>query len=346
MNATKRCLTVLLAIGTLAAMAASATADPLKGQVLKFQQKPMIKTPIKGVDYNGHDELSTAYLTPQAGTNLMEYTGVAMADDFADEFKTPVVHVRWWGSYPEFNPDQPVDKFLIAFESDLPADQNPLGFSRPDQVLSSQIVKRVAAGPLAAGSGTYFEKQLTFGLPEDIYEYNAELNLGQEFAQKPDTVYWLKVVALVDNQPLPGTQNTQWGWHNRDYTVPNPLASPAVLPGELNEQPLIDPGYPAEVWHFQDDSVSADTRIVIDPNDPTLTPNVVQTNYNPQRYIDKLDGPGPEFDAAGNLIHGGISQFSKDLAFELYTIPEPASVILIVLGVVGLWIGSRRKRLA
>jgi len=36
-----------------------------------------------------------------------------------------------------------------------------------------------------------------------------------------------------------------------------------------------------------------------------------QTNMSPTDYIDNIDGPG------------GVGAFSKDLAFELYTVPEP-----------------------
>ncbi len=44
----------------------------------------------------------------------------------------------------------------------------------------------------------------------------------------------------------------------------------------------------------------------------------------PQFYIAPLDGPD------------GIQNFSKDLAFELYTIPEPASLALMSLGAIAL----------
>jgi hypothetical protein len=56
-----------------------------------------------------------------------------MADDFADKFSSPVVHVKWWGSYLNkfTTPNFPVDKFLISFESDIPAAPN-VPFSRPN----------------------------------------------------------------------------------------------------------------------------------------------------------------------------------------------------------------------
>ncbi len=74
-------------------------------------------------------------------------------------------------------------------------------------------------------------------------------------------------------------------------------------------------------------------------------PDVVQPfgSMSPTNYIDGVDGP------AGQMIPGapptpGISRFSKDLAFELYTknnVPEPSSCLLMLLGFAGL--ATRRR---
>lgn len=322
-----------------------ASADPLPGRdITKFSQKPMLATPIDGVIYNGHDELSTAWGVMNAtGDAIANYQGVFMADDFADRFNTPVVHVKWWGSYLNTTqPDKLVDKFLIAFESDVPDPDGHEGpaFSHPGIVLSTQVVHK---GPLAPGSGTFTEKIVhPTSIDGPIFEYNAELHLGKEFFQQPETVYWLKIVALVDEaQQDPNAAH--WGWHNRDYTVPDPFAAgpPIPFPGEHLDNPLVDPAYPAPVHHFQDDSVSG--FVFVDPFAPGANPDmpfVQQGDYDPQFYVDGVDGPGPGVTSAG-VTHGGIGQFSKDLAFELFTIPEPASIMLIGLGVCLL---ARRRR--
>ena len=124
----------------------------------------------------------------------------------------------------------------------------------------------------------------------------------------------------------------RWGWHNRDYTIMNPLASAAVLPGEYIEGTTLGG---TDVWHFQDDSVEAQTIYFFNTADGTWT--LEQSGYIPQHYIDGVDGPGP--DATGI---GGIGQFSKDLAFQLYTIPEPATMLVLALG--GLATLIRRRR--
>ena len=81
------------AVVLVALFAARAAADPLPGEVLKFQNLPLAAGPNGG--YPGHDEISTIVPANVAPG----YTGQYMADDFADKFATPVFHVEWWGSY-------------------------------------------------------------------------------------------------------------------------------------------------------------------------------------------------------------------------------------------------------
>lgn len=352
MNATKTrlCYALALAVGALASPQ-QASADPLPGRdLLKFTQKPMIATAIPDNNgavgiYQGHDELSTAYgFTQQPGAIPPVYQGKFMADDFADNLTSPVVHVKWWGSYKNdyIDPQMPVNKFLISFESDVPQGPNT-PFSHPGSPLLNQVVTR---GALAPGSGTFTEKVIRGPDPllnESLYEYNAELHLNLDFPEKKDTVYWLKIVAMVDVLPgfqfPPGNPNaspipvTQWGWHNRDYTLQDPLASPNVAPGETIVGQV---GAGTPVWHFQDDSVAGDVRIL-----PTttgyLSPQIDQQNMLPQKYVDFADGPG-----GGTAAFPPISTFSKDLAFELYTtVPEPTGMALLAIG--GLGIALRRK---
>jgi hypothetical protein len=347
MNTNRTRFLALLAIVAAASFASQAQADPLPGRDrLKFSQLPMDGTPITSPNgtvskFYGHDELSTAYsFTVGGGTT--PYRGAFMADDFADKFSTPVVHVKWWGSYLDnvINTTMPINKFLISFESDVP--QGPgATFSTPGQPLLSQIVKR---GPLAPSSGTFTETQISpGGLPrnEHLYEYNAELNLGQAFFEKPDTVYWLKIVALADaptgvlfNPFTPPASVTRWGWHNRDYTIQDSLAStsPAVNPGEFIEGVLGPAPGGTNVWHFQDDAVTGQVTVV-PSSSASASPIVFQTNYQPTFYVGGgVDGPNP------------VGQMSKDLAFQLFTtVPEPATCALSAAAVMALVVTSRRR---
>src|SRR5262245_17598675 len=87
----------IVALVASAAFVSPSLADPLPNEIPKFRQEPMVNTAIQGQIYFGHDELSTAY----GDTNqpVISYVGKFMADDFADKFSTPVVHLTWWGSY-------------------------------------------------------------------------------------------------------------------------------------------------------------------------------------------------------------------------------------------------------
>jgi hypothetical protein len=132
-------------------------------------------------------------------------------------------------------------------------------------------------------------------------------------------------VALTDSTQQPPTL---WGWHNRDYTVMNPYAStpPAVSPGEHDQGPLPSG---ESIWHFQDDAVSGVVAaVVFDPKSIVLE----QSAYDPQDYVPPFDGPS------------SIIEHSKDLAFELYYVPEPGTLGLLAVGLALVAAHRRRRR--
>lgn len=367
----------LAVIGILSIIAGQAAADPSPNELLKFYQMPLNNgfTPyLPGVIsypapspgpapflppygtvpstaiFPGHDELSTATRT----NDNTPWQGVYMADDFADYAGTPVTHVRWWGSYLGQQTTEHVKRFLISFEHNVPASTDPLtgaeipshpDFDHPGNL--HQIVDIVLPGPLPPlppPPGMFTEKPVPTPVPdgaipppEPLFEYNAELHLDKWFHEEratptnPDDVYWLKIVALNDahREGL-----IQWGWHNRDWSIPDALAAKAIdTPdggeGVIGVVPAPVAGFTQPVWHFEDDAVSG--GIVVIPTMPFM-PTVQQTNFIPQNYVFEVDGPSE------------IQQFSKDLAFELYTIvPEPVSAVLLLLGVFG-FAGLNRSR--
>jgi hypothetical protein len=286
-----------------------AWADPLPGEVLKFSQLPLGATAT--APFPGHDELSTAIMNTTSGS----YSGTFAADDFADTFSTPVVHVQWWGSYMGSSLVNRVQQFLISFESDVPSGPNGT-FSTPGSVLSSQVV---TLGALTPQSGTFTEKATTGGTTaEPTFLYNAEL--AAPFAEQPDTVYWLKIVALTN--PNDGIQ---WGWHNRDASQFDPFASvaPQVNPGEVNLGTTANP-----IWHFQDDAVSGVLTYL--PSQNILR----ESQFTPLDYNPGTDGVGAF----------GAVPISEDLAFNLYTIPAPEPASMGLLTGMGLLLRRTRKQ--
>jgi hypothetical protein len=303
---------VLLAAVALAACGNPAFADPLFGDVLMFEQLPLnggLAPSTGGAPYAGHSELST--VTPG---QFIGYTGTYMGDDFSTTTSDPIVHVEWWGSYLNPGAGNGVQKFLLSFETDVPATQDDP--SHPGTPVISQIVSK---GALAPNSGTFTETAIT-SAGAQLYHYSAVLEIPM--LQIANDVYWLKVVAIVN----PNTDgNIQWGWQNRDYTFQDSYASGSPVPGEHQ--------LANGVWHFQDDAVSGGITMFQVPQ--TNLAAVQQMGYTPQNYIDLLDGPV------------GISQYSKDMAFRLYTmapVPEPEAFVLLAAGGVGLALVAWRRR--
>jgi hypothetical protein len=360
-------LTLAAAVCAAAIFAKPAEADPLPGRdLLKFGQEPMIATQITNTTgqvntYWGHDELSTAYGFSNNGLPPTDYSGKFMADDFSDNFSAPanpVVHVKWWGSYMDNNnaavpPQAQVQKFLIAFEDDVPAGPSP-SFSTPGTPLQYDVV--TIAPSLTAGSGNFTEKLVPRAagdpLNEALYEYNAELHFNRAFQEQAGKVYWLKIAALVDappgvtfpvNSPPPGI--TKWGWHNRDYTIQDTLASAVPTPGES----VVGTVDGTNVWHFQDDSVQGDLRFLTATG---LSPSqaITQNNMVPQNYVSiNSQGIGPLDGPSSTPGTTGIDTFSKDLAFRLYTtqnVPEPAACMLMAIGLAGVFATRRRSQTA
>src|SRR6185436_16703315 len=107
---------------------------------------------------------------------------------------------------------------------------------------------------------------------------------------------------------------------------------PLVNPGETQVGSIGPPPSGVPIYHFQDDAVTG--RVFVNTQlTPTgeITPFVEQGGYQPTRYLALADGPPL------------IGNFSKDLAFELYTIPEPATCALIIIGLAAVF-GIYRRR--
>jgi hypothetical protein len=301
----------IMTIGLLSSLGigSSASAGPLPGEVLKFQQLPLGDTQTNPASlFPGHDELSTATLSSATGG----YSGTFAADDFSDNVTSPIVDVQWWGSYlPSTAPPGQVQQFLISFETNVPA-TSASGFSEPGHSLSAQVVNLNPTPPLAPASGTFSETAVpsVAGGPDGpLYEYNAEL--ANPFPEQAGTTYWLKIVAL----DTPGTVPVQWGWHNRDYTIPDPYAAP---PGDANLG-VNDVGQP--VYHYMDDAVTGNITYL-----PAVPPpqSLIETNMTPLFYSNT-----PSIDGFGTT---GVGAPSEDLAFSLYynnTVPEPVALPLL-----------------
>jgi hypothetical protein len=281
-----------------------ALADPLPGEILKFEQLPLndgMGPSAGGALYFGHDERSTAYLN----STSTGYNGSYVADDFSDKLSTPVVHVQWWGSYANNIIDNGVTQFQISFSSDVPALNGVV--SHPGSLLSSSIVN---LGALSPASGTFTEKQINTATPGDhLYQYNGELAVP--FKEQANTIYWMSITALTSDP------NIGWGWHNRDYGLTNPLFAP-VSPGEQNIGPAVSP-----VWHFQDDAIVGG-----------IANGVPVPGFAPLFYQDNIDGPQGISSSSEDMA----------FRLYTSSVPEPSSLVSLGIGAVGITFLTYRRR--
>ncbi len=299
---------VLCALMFLIAMTSSARAEPLPGQVSTFLQAPLIQRQIFADTYFGHAEPSTMVQLP-LGAPFDGYSGVFMADDFAVQSAQPIAHIRWWGAYRENLREFGAQRFFVSIEQNNPA------AGQPGAAILSQFLD---PGPIAPASGTFTEKPIHPGgspLNEQVYEYHGELAVP--FLPQPNTVYWLKIVALAPQTGPDFQPAFQWGWRVRDYAQQNLLAPtpPAVDPGEFgvfSPIPEIPP-----IWHFQGSAAGGNLALTDHLNGPDRFV-VNQTQIQGKSYTIGWDGPSPL-----------LQRQPLDLAFELFAIPEPSTLSLL-----------------
>ncbi len=140
-----------------------------------------------------------------------------LADDFPCDRSGSITGIRLWGSWlNDFMPTDPTAaRFTLSIHADIPASQNPDGYSTPGPVL---WVKTFEPGTYAAGvwAGGLQEGWLNppggYFFPGDTIclVYDFAIPAGEAFYQEgsPDrpVVYWLDVKAEIP------TLDTAWGW--------------------------------------------------------------------------------------------------------------------------------------
>jgi hypothetical protein len=328
-----RAFLAAVALAALLASSISAQVPPhfMKGNVLKFSQpiQHVVDPSMDFMHFWGEDipsdfDWDKVMVPPQPDMEPLPPNWI-IADDFRDPFDTPVLTVRWWGSYvgptytgPPTAP-QPVpfgpgseDGYAISFFRDIPPD--PAGgvpFSRPGELLGTYVLpfEKVWVEP------TPYHGWPDDNLPPDdprlqIYEYKANLmdahldhpsDLADQmgFNQRPGEIYWISIAAFVGHKPV---------------LIPNQDGTVRWEVEETNKFAL------EHYWGWHTSPFNHAPDIAV---------------------MGHLVMPGNEW------LYGGWNPVQPrhnlpHMAFELFTVPEPASALLLMIGTMAM-LGIRRR---
>jgi len=326
---TRLSITALIAFAFVLVCGASAQAGV--GTVSKYSQRPgYLVDPLdmlisgenipSDVDWNAlNNAIPTA---PPPDPNWI------IADDFRDPFNTPVLTVRWWGSYvgltfqqdpltgavtPLFGPGSE-DGYVLSFFKDQPVDLvNP--FSRPDELLATyvapfDVVTVSPTGHVGWDGHEIWEYQVNL---MDTHLEHALPGIADPdgFNQLPGEIYWLAINAEVGHDIVEVTNpDGTISWVEQDtgkFTIPDPSTT--------------NPDGHFWGWHTSPEAfndVATMGHLVMGPGGEWIYP---QQDWQPIQPNHGLN----------------------DMAFELLTIPEPASLAIFAVGVSLLSYKKRRS---
>ncbi len=219
----KQSLTILTAAAILFTTA-PASADWNTGDPYKWVQMPDLSP--QGMDVNAtFDQGDVGGLPPF----------IVLADDFLCTSTDPITDIHLWGSWKNdqlpqvfdpntpgfFSPDPGAVMFNLSIHADIPANQNPAGYSMPGQLLWSKVFNpgefavrpwatNIEEGWLDPISGQYI-------FPGDTvaWQYNFLIPEVEAFIQQGTStdpvVYWLDVAAVPQNEGVV-TEEPLFGW--------------------------------------------------------------------------------------------------------------------------------------
>jgi len=207
-------------------MGSAALADwnPGDGHKMHWPQLP---------DFNGWDVAATT--TGPAPQNIVRH----VADDWKCRETGPVLDIHFWGSWKN-GIKGTISHFELEIWADDPADEGGYfqdnRYSTPlyrftDEHFPPDDPKNGEPGRLwyygaYLGGGEVTERRYGSGeqgwydphdgtvLPNDhqgIYQYNVDMrDLANVFHQEKDTIYWLQITAVLDEELSP--PKAEWGW--------------------------------------------------------------------------------------------------------------------------------------
>lgn len=241
-----------------------------------------------------------------------------IADDFRDPFDTQVLTVRWWGSYvgetfgpdpnggaivPLFGPGSE-DGYVFSFFTDQPADPLITPFSRPDFLLATYFAPFPAVTIMPTGHKGWdghdiFQYEVNL---QDTHLEHAQPGIADEigFNQVPGETYWLAI-------------NAEVGHTIEVVTLPDGTTDWIEVDTGKFAQPGVDPLNPDGHfwgWHTSPEffnDVATMGHLLMGPGGEWIYPREDWQPIQPNHFL-------------------------TDMAFELLTVPEPATCMLMMIG--------------
>jgi hypothetical protein len=151
-------------------------------------------------------------LPDTAGWDVIGTDPVILADDWRCTATGPVTDFHWWGSWRD-GAVGVIQAFNLKVYSDIPADQSPLGYSMPGDLLweyqtaDFDVIPFDPTTPEGWYDPTVVPEDIRPNNHQQFFQYNVCIPAADAFNQDQGTIYWFSVSAILEDP-----QQTQWGW--------------------------------------------------------------------------------------------------------------------------------------
>ncbi len=327
-------LTTSLAPGTY--LDSVTVSSPVADNSPVYEFIKFIVTPAGTCDWNPGDTHKMHYpqLPNDTGWDVNATYPLVLADDFRCMQTGYIKDIHFWGSW-RHNDVGVVDSFLLSFHADIPADQNPEGYSKPGDSLWHRVItdwEMVAMDP--RDQGWFDPSDTTYILHDhaDYFQYNVCLDSADWFYQDSNTIYWLNISAFVFD-----TAQFRWGWKSSDSQwnddgvwafIPDydweelyDLGGVTYVPGDVDDNGVVNTADTAYLFAFL--YLAGPAPPYTDPNCPAPWP---AADANGDCWVDALDyiylgfylgGTGPAPTYCPNCPPEPVPGGSLDLAFVI-----------------------------